>query len=102
MTSTLSLTSQLIQNTGPILELELCTLPADMSCHLFGKCATSEGVTICHGVPYEGNCCDPSMKCYFLDANRTESKCMATCDNIRQTLGEGGKLCEEVTAVTIS
>jgi len=80
----------------------LLTCMAPNSCHLFGKCATSESVKNCHGLPYEGNCCDPSMKCYFLDANRTQSKCMATCDNVRQNVGEGGNLCEEVPAVTMN
>lgn len=80
--------------------LQTCMAPN--SCHLFKKCATAETIKNCHGVPYEGNCCDPSMKCYFLDANRTESKCMATCDDVRRNVGEGGILCEEVVAVPLS
>merc|ERR1719362_172718 len=80
--------------------LQTCMAPN--SCHLFGKCATAMSLKNCHGVPYEGNCCDPWLKCYFLDANRTESQCMATCDDVRQNVGEGGKLCEEVVAVPLS
>lgn len=90
--------SQCFHTTGSeALCMQTCATPN--SCKPWGKCATSESMKNCHSLPYDGNCCDPLMKCYFLDVNRTESKCMATCDDVRQNVGEPDKLCEEVPVV---